>query len=71
MNKRIKELMVQSGFDPDAIQRMGVMPNAEKFAELIVRECAEIVGSDFVNEYDPMLSYSAKVEILDRFGLSE
>ena len=38
MNERIKELMAQAGFDPAAIERMGVMPNAEKFAELIVRE---------------------------------
>jgi len=42
MNERIKELMVQAGFDPAAIERMGVMPNAEKFAELIVNECIDI-----------------------------
>lgn len=39
MNERIKELMVQSGFDPSAIERMGVMPQAEKFAKLIIEEC--------------------------------
>ena len=42
MNKRIRELAEQAGFDPDAIQRMGVMPQAEKFAELIVKECVGI-----------------------------
>ena len=45
MNERIKELMAQAGFDPAAIERMGVMPQAEKFAELIVRECATRIES--------------------------
>ena len=38
MNERIKELIAQAGFDPAAIERMGVMPHAEKFAQLIIRE---------------------------------
>ena len=42
MNERIRELMAQAGFDPSAIERMGIMPQAEKFAELIVRECINI-----------------------------
>lgn len=42
MNERIKYLMARAGFDPAAIERMGVMPNAEKFAELIVKECMEL-----------------------------
>ena len=44
MNERIRKLMSQAGFDPAAIERMGVMPQAEKFAELIVRECANKVS---------------------------
>lgn len=44
MNERIRELMSQAGFDPAAIERMGVMPQAEKFTELIVRECVSIVN---------------------------
>jgi hypothetical protein len=42
MNERIRELMAQAGFDPAAIERMGIMPQAEKFAKLIVKECANI-----------------------------
>ena len=42
MNERFKELMSRAGFDPVAIERMGVMPQAEKFVELIVRECCEV-----------------------------
>lgn len=40
MNKRIKELLVQSGLlDYTKI----IVPEQEKFAELIVKECAELV----------------------------
>ena len=45
MNNRIKELMAQAGFDPAAIERMGVMPQSEKFAELIIKECIRACGS--------------------------
>jgi hypothetical protein len=45
MNQRIKELIKQVGTDVSG-KWMGV-DNAEKFAELIVRECAGIAhGSD-------------------------
>ena len=44
MNNRIKEFMKQAGFDPEAIQRMGLMPNAEMFVELIVKECSSIIS---------------------------
>ena len=40
----IKQIMVKSGFDPVAIERMGIMPQAEKFAELLVKECAKVAS---------------------------
>lgn len=46
MNERIRELLAQAGFDPAAIERMGVMPNAEKFAELIVLDCARALQTE-------------------------
>ena len=42
MNKRIKQLMDQAGIDVEAVENLGEMPTALKFAELIVRECAEL-----------------------------
>jgi hypothetical protein len=43
MNERIRELAEQAGYTPDMF---GVghwdMPECKKFAELIVRECADI-----------------------------
>jgi hypothetical protein len=39
MNERIKELMDQAGIDVEAVENLGEMPTALKFAELIVKEC--------------------------------
>ena len=38
MNERIRELIEQAGFFPTELTQVG--PSVEKFAELIVRECA-------------------------------
>ena len=40
MNKRIKELAEQAGYSKDFLA-IGLPNNMEKFAELIVRECAD------------------------------
>ena len=76
MNERIRELKAQSCFDPDAIQRMGIMPQAEKFAELIVRECitriegcATIPDDDeFVKGYNKGVSKVAS-QVKHHFGV--
>jgi hypothetical protein len=39
MNERIKELAEQAGYSKDYLE-IGLPSNMEKFAELIVRECA-------------------------------
>jgi hypothetical protein len=41
MNERIKELAIEAGYLPDMFNRgHWDMPECQKFAELIVRECA-------------------------------
>ena len=40
MNERIRELAEQSGFFPTELTQVG--PSVEKFAQLIVKECAGI-----------------------------
>jgi hypothetical protein len=40
MNERIKELAEQAGYHPDVFEMC--KPGMEKFAELIVKECATI-----------------------------
>ena len=44
MNQRIKELAEQAGYSKDYLE-IGLPSNMEKFAELIVRQCAEIAGT--------------------------
>ena len=47
MNERIQKLAEQAGYHPDVYKLC--KPGMEKFAELIVRECAKIayrVGAD-------------------------
>ena len=42
MNERIRELMEQAGLYDFVIESMGINEEMEKFAQLIVRECAGI-----------------------------
>ena len=73
MNERIQELAEQAGMkSPDGfsltVSHMTTF-QLEKFAELIVRECAELV-KDFYQE-DEFTCYSAKTEIKEHFGVEE
>jgi hypothetical protein len=68
MNERIKELAKQAG-------RTG-LPYGEieiqKFAELIVRECARVVDEklDFENAYGPD-DWAEGADLLNHFGVEE
>ena len=69
MNERIKELAEQAGYLPDMF---GIghwdMPECKKFAELIVKECAEFVSSDRQNDdYGVFVSNRIK----EHFGVEE
>jgi uncharacterized protein YutE (UPF0331/DUF86 family) len=44
MNERIKELMEQAGLYDFVIESMGINEEMEKFAELIVQECMDVVA---------------------------
>jgi hypothetical protein len=71
MNERIKELMQQAGTDTSG-KWMGV-DHAEKFAELIVKECASICMK---NQYEgtPLYnngSVSSAEFIKEHFGVKE
>ena len=72
MNERIRELAEQATetFTTYFDGRGNVTEtyfDKEKFAELIVRECAELV-KDFYQE-DEFTCYSAKTEIKEHFGV--
>ena len=64
MNKRIQELALQAGYTKDMF---GIghwdMPECQKFAELIVKECAKIA--------DKAEPYKATDLIKEHFGIKE
>ena len=71
MNQRIKELADEAA----KFSAIMALPTGEsgdnlfveKFAQLIIRECAELV-KDFYQE-DEFTCYSAKTEIKEHFGV--
>ena len=73
MNQRIQELADEAA----KFSAIMALPTGEsgdnlfveKFAELIIRECAELV-KDFYQE-DEFTCYSAKTEIKEHFGVEE
>jgi hypothetical protein len=70
MNERIAKLANESGFDVDKTGTFGdysVMHRVEKFAELIVRECAE-VSKNYAGGSMPL---SIALAIKKHFGVEE
>lgn len=69
MNERIKELAEQAGYLPDSFG-MGHwdMPECQKFAELIVQECANLFPLTFTDE-----QYQRRIDktIRKHFGVEE
>ena len=70
MNERIKELITQAGFEPhyEPDGTFSYSEQFEKFAELIVLECAGVT-LDYKNDdyYNGWCDHSA--EILEHFGV--
>jgi hypothetical protein len=66
MNQRIRELAEQAGYEKDMF---GIghwdMPECKKFAELIVRKCADI-GQRYADG-----NYEVPNQILEYFGMEE
>ena len=57
MNERIKELALQAGFKTDRLGHLFGGDDVEKFAELIVRECGQVLVDntpvvDLVEDWD-------------------
>jgi hypothetical protein len=48
MNNRIKELANKAGYSKDYLE-IGLPSNMEKFAELIVRECAKVADGGWAD----------------------
>ena len=71
MNERIKELAEQAGFFPCEMSQVG--PSVKKFAELIVRKCADIAREVGTNtEPDDFAldqCYEIENKIKEHFGV--
>ena len=80
MNERIKQLAKHAGLKieyqminpPKPLQILGSAEQFEKFAELIIKECAE-VGLDSVEDGDNLDAIMKRVHnnILEHFGVEE
>ena len=71
MNKRIKELLVEAGIvQPGRFDAVDGTNQLEKFAELIVRECAKVVDSklDFESASGPD-DWASGEDVLKHFGI--
>ena len=66
MNERIRELMKQAGTDSSG-KWMGV-EHAEKFAELIVKECMNVLDP---GEHQLIARFQARKWLQEHFGVEE
>ena len=69
MNQRIRELAVQAGYMEDGF---GIghwdMPECKKFADLIVRECMDVVDT---GENQVIARFQARQWLAEYFGIEE
>ena len=66
MNERIKELAARSNFGHMENGEVVYDHRLEKFAELIVQECAE-----WVNDNVGLIDEEARADLLKHFGIKE
>lgn len=72
MNTRIKELLRQAGTDCSG--KWLSLHHAEEFAELIVRECAQLARDTDLEDVeggDSQVLRAVKLQILEHFGVKE
>ena len=74
MNKRILKLFNEAGFHQPEMERLGIEDKFEKFAELIVRECAGVCDDErdsTDSEFGKLVAESCALKIMERFGVEE
>jgi hypothetical protein len=70
MNERIKELYLHA-FPPSLNDSTTVQMSAEKFAELIVKECAKVAWYHTPDTEELEYSHLIEDKILKHFGVEE
>lgn len=81
MNERISELAEQAGWimlatpdNPNADIMVLIGPNIEKFAEMIVRECAGVCDDErdsTDSDFGKLVAEGCALKIMERFGVEE
>ena len=72
MNERIRELAKQAGAAyGDGYDFYLLEDHIEKFAELIVRECAKALDDKLANPNGASVAYSDGSDLLEHFGVEE
>ena len=72
MNERIKELAKQAGAAyGDGYDFYLLEDHIEKFAELIVRECAKALDDKLANPNGASMAYCDGSDLLEHFGVEE
>ena len=71
MNKRILKLFNEAGFHQPEMERLGIEDKFEKFAELIVRECAKVAWYHTPDTEELEYSHLIKDKVLQHFGVEE
>lgn len=69
MNERVREFIAKAGTDTSG-KWMGV-DNAEKFAELIVQECADVTHRLIVEDGKEFPVKSVAYRLKEHFGVKE
>lgn len=70
MNKRIQKLFNEAGFHQPEMERLGIEDKFEKFALLIVRECANLPFKS-TGEVTTIGEIAVSNMILKHFGVEE
>ena len=71
MNKRIQKLFNEAGFHQPEMERLGIEDKFEKFAKLIVRECADIAKHNVMNISTYADAEFVEEQIQKHFGVEE
>jgi len=66
MNKQIEHLFNAAGFHKPEMERLGIEHKFEKFAELIVRECAKVSINNGCGDF-----VDIEQKLFEHFGVEE
>jgi hypothetical protein len=68
MNKQVLKLFNEAGFHQPEMERLGIEDKFEKFAELIVNECMNVLDP---GEHQLIARFQARKWLAEHFGVGE